>query len=267
MIELKFGLFWAGKRLSYLRYLTFKSLRYWHPDSEISLYVANDYNSSNHKWNVEKQDFEGEDLSQPNYIDRLKDLNIKVINISSVGDSNYCAILQADLFRVLWLRDNGGFYLDTDQIVLKSFETLPLEKDFIYSRYMEPQCGDYFPTGILGASKGNRVAELALEKVMSTYSPYSYNSSGPFAFLKLAREYNFDKEFNAVNVPSQYFYPIHSSKDVSKIYEGLYNPIQDSYCVHFFGGHPMTQIFNKLYTEEYAKTSKDSITKIVNSFV
>ena len=262
MIDLKFGLFWAGKRLSYLRYLTFKSLRYWHPDSEISLYVAKDYNSGVHKWNNEKQDFEYEDLTQENYIDKLKDLNINVIHISNVGSPDYCAILQADLFRILWLKEQNGFYLDTDQIILKSFKDLPLEKEFIYSRYEEKQCGDYFPTGCLGLQKNSKITDLMMQEVLANYSPTNYNSSGPFAFVRMARKYNLDKGYNAINVPSNYFYPINSSMNVPKIYDGSFMPNKESFCFHFFGGHPITQEFNLKYTEEFSKNSQDSISKI-----
>ena len=58
MIPLRFGLFWAGDTLSYLRYLTFKSLRHYHPDAKIQLYLTKEYNKDKHHWSCEGQDFE-----------------------------------------------------------------------------------------------------------------------------------------------------------------------------------------------------------------
>ena len=106
-IELKFGLFWSGARLSYLRYLTFVTLRHFHPNSEISLYVSTEYNKDIHSWGVEKQDFE--ENSGKDYIPELEKLGVQVVPIKAIGDPSYCPILQADLFRWIWMRDNGGF--------------------------------------------------------------------------------------------------------------------------------------------------------------
>ena len=55
--------------------------------------------------------------------------------------------------------------MDTDQIILKSFKDLPLESNFIYSRYQEPQCGDYLPTGVLGLQKGSDIGKIAMDNV------------------------------------------------------------------------------------------------------
>jgi hypothetical protein len=33
--------------------------------------------------------------------------------------------------------------------------------------------------------------------------------------------------------------------------------------MHWYGGHRMSQLFNMNYSEEMAKTSKDSISKII----
>ena len=142
MIPLNFGLFWAGDTLSYLRYLTFKTLRYHHPDSKIQLYLTQQYNKDAHKWNVEQQDFEKKSETK-NYLDELDKIGVETVKVQYIGSQDLCGILQSDLFRWIWMRQNGGIYLDTDQIILKSFKTLPLDKEFIYCRYNEIQCGDY----------------------------------------------------------------------------------------------------------------------------
>jgi hypothetical protein len=67
---------------------------------------------------------------------------------------------------------------------------------------------------------------------------------------------NLKRSFNA---PYQYFYPINSSADVGQIYSGKFNPPVDSYALHFFGGHPLTQKFNQQYDEDFAKKSMDTI--------
>jgi len=58
MTSLNFGLWWSGAKLSYLRYLTFKSLRHFHTNSRIQLFVGDKFTNNKHKWHREKQDFE-----------------------------------------------------------------------------------------------------------------------------------------------------------------------------------------------------------------
>ncbi len=256
MIPLNFYLFWAGKNISYLRYLTFKTLRNSNPNSNITLYVSRGFNKDIHKWSVERQDFEIE--SSIDYLKHIKDLDVKVIELEYFSSPNYCAIYQADLYRFWVLHNEGGFYLDCDQIILKSFEDLPLDKEFIYSRYIEPQCGDYLPTGVLGMSKGSNIGKIAMKIVPKIYSPYNYNSSGPFAMREIIKNIDLSNSFNA---PQEYFYPVHSSKDVDKIYNGEFRITDKSYAIHWYAGHPLSQEFNKSYTEEFSKGSNDTISK------
>jgi hypothetical protein len=255
MIPLDFYLFWAGAKLSYLRYLTFKSLRHFHKESKITLYTAREFDKSVHSWSGEKQDFE-ENKDGKDYIEDLPSINVEIKNIKCVGNEKFCPILQADLARWLMLRENGGFYLDTDQIILKSFDSLPLDREFIYCRYNEVQCGDYLPTGVLGLEKDSQIANIALDEVVSSYRKNNYNSSGPWAMRKLITMINLDRSFNA---PYFYFYPLPTSKDVGKIYNGQIKIEDRSYAIHWFGGSKTSQEFNNIYTEEYSKTSKDTI--------
>ena len=258
MIPLHFVLFWCGTKLSYLRYLTFKSLRHFHPNSKIELCVSEEADLTVHNWTSESQDFEIKQNDSKDYIDELPKIGIVVNRIKCVGSPTYCAILQADLFRWIWMRDNGGFYLDTDQIITKSFKSLPLEKEFIYSRYQEPQCGDYCPVGVLGLEKGSPIADIVINRISKCYSPFNYNSSGPFTLRDAIKSIDLSRSFNA---PSHYFYPIHTSRDVGEIYGGNFEIPQQSYALHFFMGHPKSQKFNTSYTEEKAKTENDTISR------
>lgn len=253
MIPLQFVLFWAGDKLPYLRYLTFKSLRHFHPEAGIELVLSKAYNKSVHSWGVERQDFETK-FGGKDYFDKLDSLRVFVTDVGSIGGSEYCPIYQADMFRWEWLRQNGGFYLDTDQVVLKPFDSLPLDSEFIYCRYMERQCGDYLPIGVLGMEKGSNIATWASYFTRTLYSPRNYNSSGPFMMREAIKHMDLSRSFNA---PYEYFYPVNSSADVDRIYSGNIRISDDAYAIHWFGGHPLSQEFNRNYTEEFAKTSKD----------
>jgi hypothetical protein len=219
------------------------------------LYISHEFNTDAHKWGCEKQDFESKDEGK-DYIQELENINVKVSHIKCVGSPDLCLILQSDIFRWMWLKSEGGFYLDTDQIILKPFDTLPLDKEFIYCRYMEAQCGDYIPTGVLGLQRYSPIADTARKAACENYNPNNYNSSGPFSMRKAFANMDLSKSFNA---PFQYFYPINSSKDVDKIYDGRVRLTDESLSLHWFGGHPLSQEFNKGYSEEFARSSKDTI--------
>ena len=256
MIPLNFGLWWSGCGLSYLRYLTFKSLRHFHPDSKIQLFIGEDFNNEGYKWNVEKQDFEDAD-SIKDYLPKLKDLDIEVINVDwfSQYPSNY----QSDLFRWFYLNAYGGFYLDTDQIILKSFKSLPLDNDLLYTGYKAKSCGYYTPVGVIGAVKDIEITRVMKELIPKHLDLNNYNSAGPFLFREVLKY----KEWKGkmLNLPSHYFYPAAESFMVEKIFNGNLEIPRDSYCLHWFAGHSKSQEFNKKYTEEFAKTGNDIISR------
>ena len=262
MIPLQFSLFWAGGGLPYLRYLTFKSLRHFHPKAKIELYIPQNFTTKNHNWSVEKQDFEKPYIGK-DYLEELSKLNVDIMRVDHIGNPETELIFQADLFRWLWLRENGGYYADTDQLFLNSFENLPAESEFIYCNFRESQCGDYWPVGLLGIEKGSELANVIIAVLLKIYTPDNYNSSGPTTFKAASRFMNLSRSFNA---PYQYFDPINSSADVGKIYDGSFNPPPEALSAHWFGGSPLSQKFNDHYTEEFAKTSNDTISRLARGF-
>jgi len=259
MINLNFGLFWCGGKISYLRYLTFKTLRHFHPDAKIDFVISKNYNKDVHKWSVERQDFErNNDIID--YKDKIRDLNVNIKEIDYFIDASYCPVYQADLFRWWYLYNYGGFYLDTDQLILKSFNNLPLEHDFIYSQFANDDRPKYAPTGVLGCVKESEFAKIMMNVVPRSYSSSSYNSSGPFILEFVLGRMTLNNSYNADPI---LFYPIKCSKYVSKIYNGEFEIPKESICLHWYGAHPMSQEFNNNYTEEFAVKSNDTISRIL----
>jgi mannosyltransferase OCH1-like enzyme len=180
MIPLKFGLFWSGTTLSYLRFLTFVSLRKNHPNAKIELWISNK-SSKNASWRSEKQDFQKEEKSLC-YLDKLHLLDVDIFEKELFP--TYAPNYQSDFFRWWWLYNNGGFYLDTDQIILKPFDDL-LNTDFIYSIYRAVSCGIYSPVGVIGAKEKCPIVKDIMAEMPNCYKPDDYNSLGPFMFRNL----------------------------------------------------------------------------------
>jgi hypothetical protein len=71
--------------------------------------------------------------NKKDYFDQLSKLNVNIIETERFD--GYAPNFQSDFFRWWWLGEFGGFYLDTDQLILKPFSGLDLDSHFIYSSY------------------------------------------------------------------------------------------------------------------------------------
>lgn len=258
MIPSDFALWWSGSKMSYLRYLTFRSLRHFNPDSKITLFIGDKCQNDDIFWKEEEQDFENQSGIEKDYIGSLDELEVEIIHVDYF--SEYPSNFQSDMFRWWYLKNHGGWYLDADQIVLRSFETLPSDNDLICSIYKAKSCGVYSPVGCIGASKDSEVVKWINKLIPQYYDKNNYNSMGPFMFLSIINMRKWeDKIFNTSH---ELFYPIPESYLVGDIYNGTLDLVEKSkisYSAHWFGGHKLSQKFNKIYSEEFAKTSNDSI--------
>lgn len=257
MIDLNFGLWWSGSNFSYLRYLTLKSLRYFHPHSRIQLFVSSKFSKDHNFAHGEQQDFGKNNIKQ-DYLKEAEKLDVEVVRVDMFGQ--FSPNFQSDFFRWWWLKNNGGFYLDTDQIILKSFKDLPLDNKIIYCKYNVISCGVYTPVGVIGATKDSKIVDHIMKYIPNYYNPQVYNSLGPYMFRHVLESKKWDE---GVNVPSKYFYPIPESGFVPHIYSGEFKIPEDACGLHWFGGHPASQAFNERYTEEFAQKSNDTISRFL----
>lgn len=260
MIPYTFHLFWAGNHLSYLRYLTFKSCRHHNPDARIILHHSPSYNSEIN-WVREKQDFQSN--MGKNYFDHLKDINVEIIIDDEHKDLT--PVFQADLLRWVWLYKEGGFYIDTDQIILKSFEGL-LRPDFVYSSFHLKTGPYYHPIGVLGSIPEHLIPEIMIKQTQQHLNVRSYQSIGPPLFRTVMTSPQVTESRASVsNMPSYFFYPIPEPDGFcEKMFSGEEDPdISRSYALHWYGGYQPSHDFNAKYSEEFARTSNDSISKII----
>ena len=259
MIDLKFGLFWSSEEMSYLRYLTFKSLRYHHPDSEIELYISKNSKKDGFHWGNEQQDFQSNDFEQMVNISELEKLNVKIKTFE--GFENYAPNFQSDIFRWWWIKENGGFYLDNDQIILKSFESLDRDCDFILTKYLLSWGAEYFPVGAVAGSNESDLVNYVHEILPKYYNPSDYNCLGPWGFRSI---YNSKKWKSKISfIPSHYFYPVPESQFMPIIYDNNVKLHEEAYCLHWFGGLKRSQQFSKSFTKKSAEKNNDTISKIL----
>jgi len=264
MIDLNFGLWWSGSKLSYLRYLTFKSLRHFHPHSRIQLFTTNAVDTGSNS-GISHHDFLDPNLTQIDYMSRLVDLGVEIVHVNAKSLGNFYPHQQADIYRWVYLKKSGGIYLDPDQIILKSFKSLPIKKyDFLYSSYKVDSPfamdGRFSPIGVLGASPNSKVVSNVSSVIMDYKKDGDYNSMGVVMMSDVIGRFDFSEGFNA---PSNYFYPAPICDYMNGIYDGTKDIPEDSYALHWYGGYEPSQKFNKRYTEEFSKSSKDTISKFL----
>jgi mannosyltransferase OCH1-like enzyme len=261
MISLNFGLWWSGAKLSYLRYLTFKTLRHFHPHSRIQLFTNNKYNENNDQ--KVSQEFNNDDAIKRDYFNELEKLDVEIVRVNYF--SKFAPNHQSDFFRWWHLKENGGFYLDTDQIILKSFKGLPLKQyNFIYSSYkvnspLAPS-GTYSPVGVLGATKDSKILKHIACILPDYLNEEIYDSIGPDMFRDVIQKIDMSQGFNA---PSKYFYLATIGDQTKGIYSGKMELSNENYALHWFGGYNDSQKFNRKYTEEFAKSSDDTISRFL----
>jgi hypothetical protein len=259
MVDLNFALWHSGAKLSYLRYLTFKSLRHFHPHSRIQLFTT--------KAKVINKNC-GQEFNDPNaikvdYLPKLNELGVEIVETKLFD--HYAPNFASDLFKWYYLYSNSGFYLDTDQIILKSFKSLPLKQyRFIYSSYKvnskyAPN-NEFSPVGVLGADGKSKIVKYIETHIKRYYDKNDYNSIGPWMMNDVIKKIDMSEGFNA---PPNYFYPIPICQFMDKVYNGEFKIPKESFALHFYGGYDKSQIFNRKYTEEFTKISDDTISKFL----
>lgn len=270
MIPKTFHLIWHSGPISYLRYLTFETLRKHHPDWTIKFHINRKYalNKSVNPWGYEQQDFQrhiGTD-----YTNKVKAIADEIIEHTDYTE--FTPVVQSDFLRLDLLLREGGFYLDTDQIILKPFDDLT-SYQYVYSYYVHNHKKHgpfpYAPNGVIGAEPGLKFLQMARDQVRSHFDQRVYNSTGPYLFKQLYDKLQKNKDPRFVRI-SKYnaktlFYPVALSFDVEDIFSGKCHPGPEHYALHWFGGHPESQKFNNTYNEQVMKNGIDTISRIMRS--
>jgi len=222
-----------GVKLTYLRYLAYKTFKDLHPDWQIMFHLVE--GCSNEKTWEGKEELEFMTNTGTDYLKKVAKTDLIYDKVDRILP-NYAS----DLLRWQSLYVFGGFYFDLDQIFVKSFNTLT-DYDIVWG-------GDKINySGVVGMFKRcpialemyNRVGEKLKE------GPKSYCEAGNWLWDKYITA-NPIQFYQAYRTPMRYFYPIEQSFMMQEYYLGKVLDLSDSYAVHWFGGHPDSQKFNRL---------------------
>jgi len=108
----------------------------------------------------------------------------------------------ADLFRLLMLQKNGGWWVDMDIICLKP---LDLKQDIVVCSSYEGEYGPLVNNCVVKAPLNSVLINYCLNEIAAIdLKTMSFGLAGPFLFQKAVKELNLQSDV----VPYQYFNPI-----------------------------------------------------------
>lgn len=108
----------------------------------------------------------------------------------------------ADLFRLLMLQKNGGWWVDMDIICLKP---LIFKQDTVICSSNEGEYGSLANNCVIKAPKNSLLIKYCLDELAKTdVTKMTFGSAGPFLFQKAVKELKLEEQI----VPYQYFNPI-----------------------------------------------------------
>ncbi|QEC77915.1 glycosyltransferase [Mucilaginibacter ginsenosidivorax] len=122
----------------------------------------------------------------------------------------------ADLFRLLMVQKNGGWWVDMDIICLKKFD---FEADTVFCSSFEGEYDQLVNNCVFKAPKDSEFIQYCLDQIaLIDLKTMPFGMAGPFLFQKVVKELQLEKYV----LPYSYFNPI-AWKNVSTLILGKMN--------------------------------------------
>ena len=229
-------LYWGGGRLSYLRYCTIKSFKFFNPDWEILLYTPKKNNKNVIVWNSGEQ--------SDNYTGRcwLDDAallvdDVIIFDMGTLGFSNDISeVHKSDIIRLNLLSSVGGIWSDFDIIYCKKIPDAILEKDFLcFSHEL-----NMYSIGFLGAMKNSSLYGMLSKSQLDIHNNNSYQIYGHMVFEKHKVE-ELQRNFNFNNIPMELVYP-YNHKNINYIFCSPESSLPETTIgIHWYAGSSTTR--------------------------
>ena len=259
-IPKRMSFFWASTSLSWLRFLTLKSFRHYHPDWEVYLYWTKP--DGKKTW-VSSEVQDSEVYKGPDYTERLENLGVKVVDWEP-PKPGLAPAHASDICEWEILGGEGGFYSDMDVLWVKPIDYDSLcSSDVVYCL-----TEGYAAIGFFGATPDNPFFQSAYDLALENYKPGRYQTTGAEAiyragglpvpgwnkihrpgdvcFRKFRKEY---KDLSFRELAQEFLYPYYYVR-VAKIFKEDHTLPEETTGIHWFGGSEVGQTFNLEATEE-----------------
>lgn len=210
-------LYWGGRNLSWLRYLTVKSFKRHNPEWKIKVYYPVKPTIGS-KWHTTEQSvgYDGQD-----WFSEL-DAEPLPFDMETIGFSNDIPeVHKSDLFRLWVIHEYGGVYSDFDILYTKPF---PEVKGTIYCWHPD----GHYSVGLIGGEKGSKLyADLLSMSKESGNNKYQVYGSTLWGKL--------DAQPEGWNIPKNLVYS-YGWQDVERLFTKTEKLPEEAIGVHWYGG-------------------------------
>jgi len=233
-------IYWGGGRLSYLRYLTLVSFKYFNPDWEIILYTPL-IKQNVFYWRSGEQEY------GDNYIDcwnRVENLGITIqkVDFSKIGFYNDASeVHKSDYLRWKILYETGGLWADMDILFTKPIDDICCNKPEFFDIdvvYCLSNLGHSI--GFLMGGKGNNYFKTIFEVSKREYRREGYQSIGSLLCSKVFPVVGsvVNKNLNSYNLPMDVVYA-YDSFHVGYLFESYSKNklTANTIGIHWYGGN------------------------------
>lgn len=273
--------YWGSDKMSFLRYLTIYSFKKMNPDWSIHLYIPKNIskqitwltkgNDTHHK--IDNLEYDGEDY----YEKLLEDVALKVIKVDfskSFITKNAPEPHKSDLLTWQVLSTKGGLWCDMDIVFNRPITSLSVnygdtETDTITAydyRILEGDGSPTKPIGFLMSGGNNLFFKKHAAEAKKSYVDSQYQSIGTSVVKKVSNTFEecrsryFANRFQNLNPNSVYHF--HFQK-MNQIYDENKELPKDFIGLHWYGGHPMSQEFNKKINHTNYKDFDNTIGNVI----
>jgi hypothetical protein len=254
MIPRVLFLYWGGRKLSWLRYLTVVSFAKHNPDWSIKVYYPTQPTVGN-SWTTDEQivKYTGED-----YFDKLSEYaELIPFDMAELGLGNDRAeVHKSDLFRLWALVKYGGVYSDFDILYTKPMPDISKKKS-LYCHHPD----NHYAIGLLacGAGDSNFNGLLELGKLATGDK---YQALGSTLWEKGLENVKLD----GWNIPESLIYS-HNWYGAEELFTEQGKLPKDAIGIHWYGGSITSGNWENLLNEERYTDYESTICDIIKDIL
>ncbi len=271
-IPKRMSFFWASSPLSWLRYLTLYSFRWYNPEWEITLHRA-DVGACRWK-SSESQD--SQNYSGPDHMSLIAELEINVVAWKPLIEQ-LAPAHASDLCQWETLAGPGGFYCDMDILFVRP---VPYES-MCTADVVCCLSNGYMAIGFFGGSPDNQMFRDVLQEAQKGYRDNVYQSTGAEAIYRLSGVKSpwqrvkrpgceavarLRKKYASIEiqeVPSATIYPW-AWNELEQIFVAASDVPEECVGIHWFGGRRLAQEWNKRLTIDTVGEYYNTLTRYIS---
>lgn len=236
----RMAFFWDGP-MSWLRWLTLHSFRRLNPDWEMRLYSCG--TSRRRTWGSgERMDCEWP--GGVDYRGRVAELGVQQHTVE-LPLADLSPAHASDLFSYRYLGTDGGWYADLDILWVQPMESMRgavQDANAVLARVM-----DIPAVGFLGGTPDCAFWQHAYRTALTSHDPSNYQSCGAEVLYHTAHA-NVPGS-RVVEVPSVTVYPFWpTARGMAQLWREVVCLPPECIGIHWFGGHPDSQAWNRRLT-------------------